>query len=181
MKFSMSSTETNEGFEGPDRDGQDFVLIGHLFILIPLPEQGPHLGQQFDSLISELGVHRVFAVGNVPSEEILLKDFLGFSIRLVNVILLEDNLIVFELMVVRMDYKVLIVSVTIELLVNLGSHSVVAAHSLRYSFVFFGILLVQHDKNQVETRQEGVRHTNVLGGGKLNLILSIDRVSSSDY
>ena len=95
---------------------------------------------------------------------------------MIDVVLLENYLVVFGLMLVGVDDVVVVLVETVEGLVYFRSHTVVAAHAVRDSFVFLGIFLVKHDEHQIETGKERIRHSDILGRGKLRLILAIDGV-----
>lgn len=103
---------------------------------------------------------------------------MGFGIGLVDVVFLEDYLIVFGLLVVGVDYVIVVLVETVELLVYLRSHAVVTTDSLGDAFVLFGILLVEDNENKIETGEQRVGHTDVLCGCKLRLVLTVDRVGS---
>lgn len=81
-------------------------------------------------------------MGDISSEEILFKDLLCFGVALVDVVFFEDDLVVFGLLVIRMDNVLVILVETVELLVYLWSHTMVSTHTLSYPLVLFGVLLV---------------------------------------
>jgi hypothetical protein len=120
------------------------------------------------------------AVRNVSSKETLGENFLAFRLRLIDIVLLEDDLILFAFLLVRVDNIVVILVKLVEGFVDLGSKAMVTANSLSDSLVLLSILLIQNDEDKIETREKGVRHTDVLSGGHLSLILSVDGVSSCD-
>lgn len=54
----------------------------------------------------------------------------------------------------------------------------VSNYSLSYHSINLWVLLIKHDENKIETRQEGVRQTNILSNGLIPSILTIYRISS---
>ena len=124
-------------------------------MLISLSEQVPELGHQFNGLICEFRMHVVFAVGDVPSQEVLLQDLLRLEVGLlIDAVLLEDDLIAFGLLLARMNDVVVVLVETVERLVHLGSQSMVTADSIGDLLVFLGTLLVEDDEDQIESRQQ---------------------------
>lgn len=143
VQFGMRSADSDQSLEGPDGDGQHLVFVDVPLILIPLPQQVPKLGQQFDGVISELWVDVVLAVRDVSPQKVLFEDLLGLGVGLVDVVLLKDYLVVLGLLVVGVDDVVVVLGESVEGLVHLWGHPVVAADSVGYSLVLLGVLVVQ--------------------------------------
>jgi len=93
----------------------------------------------------------IFTMRNISPEEALSQDLLALGVRLIDIIFLEDILVLLTLLLlIRLDD---ILVVFVEVVVGfdyLGSHAVVATHSLSNALVFFSILFVKNYKHQIE-------------------------------
>lgn len=124
----------------------------------------------------------VLAVGNKLSEETLHQDFLWFCVWLIHIIFLEDTVsVIFVLMLVRVDYVIVILVKLVKSLVGFGSQSMVTGDSLCNFFVLLCAFLIEDNEDQIETREQRVRHSNIFSGRILRLILSVDGIGCRNY
>lgn len=113
------------------------------------------MGQEFDCIVGELGMDIGLAVSDVSSEIALSQDFLGLGVRLIDVVLLEDLLVVASLLcLVGMDDVLIILIESVVAFGHLRGKPMVPTDSLADPLVFFCALLIEDNEDQVETREE---------------------------
>lgn len=57
MQFGMSGAQPNQSLKGPDGDGEHFIFVDSLLMVIFLPEKIPQLGHEFNRVIGQFWVH----------------------------------------------------------------------------------------------------------------------------